>query len=135
MIWKFNTSDFTLSYLHNLNISGAVFHDMIDALYVWNNGAQLFVGSSNGLVKAYLFDNSTGQYIVNGMTPNLGDYIYAVWVSASGNKMLVAVRGGCKALDYISSSWSINTPSFLSTLGPNHFIYLMPTSDRQRIII
>jgi hypothetical protein len=60
-IWNFNITNLQLR--QSINISGNVSWYMSDALFVWNNGAKLFIGSMNQLVKIYTLNSTNQSYI------------------------------------------------------------------------
>ena len=60
-IWNFNITNLELR--QTIDISGSVDWFMSDALFVWNNGAKLFIGSTNARVQIYTLNSTNQLYI------------------------------------------------------------------------
>lgn len=69
-------------------------------IFPWNNGAKLFVGTNSPrTIKIYTLDTTTNLYILPPQTtPSLGDWLFSLFVTPSGNWIYVATWGGCKKL-------------------------------------
>ena len=60
-IWNFNITNLELR--QTIYTSRYVHWLMADALFVWNNGAKLFIGSTNARVQIYTLNSTNQLYI------------------------------------------------------------------------
>jgi hypothetical protein len=90
-IWNFNILNSNiLQYRQTIDILAIVQSLCNEALFVWNNGAKLFIGSNNDVVKIYTLNISNNLYLTTPeVTPTAGGDIYSVWVNANGTKIYV----------------------------------------------
>ncbi len=87
---------------------------MSDALFVWNDGAKLFIGSSNQYVQIYTLNSTNQLYILPpAKTPNLGGNVYSTYVNLNGTIIYAATYYGCKKIEWNGTNWNINTPPYL----------------------
>ena len=121
-IWDFNIINSNILQLRQtINIAGLVSWANNEALFVWNNGTKLFIGSWNDVVKIYTLNVSNNLYLTTPeVTPSVGNDIYSIWVNVNGDKIYVASWGGCKLIIKSGGSWVVHPPSSISSiLGTN----------------
>ena len=126
-IWYFNILNSNILQLRQtISILGNVWGDANEALFVWNNGAKLFIGSDNDQVKIYTLNVSNNLYLITPeVTPTTGDRIYSVWVNVNGDKIYVATWVGCKLIIQSGGGWIVNPPSSISSiLGAQSSLYI-----------
>ena len=126
-IWNFNILNSNILQLRQtINISGLVYWASNEALFVWNNGVKLFIGSYNYVVKIYTLNSSNNLYLTTPeVTPSVGDAIYSIWVNVNGDKIYVASLVGCKLIIKSGGSWVVHPPSSISSiLGTNYCLYI-----------